>query len=105
MNVLEVFFALFLVCVGVHGQTEYCCSPEMFESDFTVSGDLLGINLEVCPFLNIHSFSVFCHSFNRHRPFGTGKTVFQKPLLRVSGEAMSFLFVALHFISRNFKVW
>ena len=45
---LVALLSVMLVLSGhVYGQTEHCCSPETFESDLRVSGELLGINLQV----------------------------------------------------------
>ena len=47
MRLVAVLSVMLMLSGNVYGQTEHCCSPETFESDLRVSGELLGINLQV----------------------------------------------------------
>ena len=47
MRLVAVLSVMLVLSGNVYGQTEHCCSPETFESDLRVSGELLGINLQV----------------------------------------------------------
>ena len=47
MRLVAVLSVVLVLSGDVYGQTEHCCSPETFESDLRVSGELLGINLQV----------------------------------------------------------